>query len=163
MRNWPYAYRLGNADDSVIKGKFDVAPLPAGRSGHGAAALGGWQLGVSAYSLHPQQSADLVLWLTSAQEQKYKAVKDSNNPTWMSLYKDPEIGKASPFMVKLYDVFINAVARPSTATAPKYNETSVAFFTAVHNVLTGKADARTSFEELELELVDLLGYKTGKP
>ncbi len=163
MRNWPYAYRLGNADDSAIKGKFDVAPLPAGRSGHGAAALGGWQLGVSAYSLHPQEAADLVLWLTSAEEQKYKAVKDSNNPTWMSLYEDPEIAKASPFMVKLYDVFINAVARPSTATAPKYNETSVAFFTAVHNVLTGKSDARTAFEELELELVDLLGYKTGKP
>lgn len=163
MRNWPYAYRLGNADDSAIKGKFDVAPLPFGRSGHGAAALGGWQLGVSAYSLNPQKAADLVLWLTSADEQKYKAVKDSNNPTWMSLYKDPDIAKASPFMVKLYDVFVNAVARPSTATAPKYNATSVAFFKAVHNVLTGKVDGRTAFEELELELEDLLGYKTGKP
>ena len=30
MRNWPYAYGLGNADDSVIKGKFGYAPLPTG-------------------------------------------------------------------------------------------------------------------------------------
>jgi trehalose/maltose transport system substrate-binding protein len=163
MRNWPYAYRLGNADDSAIKDKFDVVPLPKGRSGHGAAALGGWQLGVSKYSKHPKEAAELVFWLTSAEQQKYKAVKDSNNPTWMSLYQDPEIAEASPFMVKLYDVFINAAARPSTATAPKYNETSVAFFTAVHNVLTGKTDAKTALEELELELQDLLGFPTGSP
>ena len=163
MRNWPYAYRLGNADDSAIKGQFDVTPLPKGRSGHGAATLGGWQLGVSAYSKHPKEAADLVFWLTSAEQQKYKAVKDSNNPTFMSLYDDPEIAEASPFMVKLYDVFINAAARPSTATAPKYNETSVAFFTAVHNVLTGKTDAETALEELELELEDLLGFPSGSP
>jgi len=163
MRNWPYAYRLGNADDSAIKDKFDVTPLPAGRSGHGAATLGGWQLGVSTYSTHPKEAAEFALWLTSAPEQKYKAVKDSNNPTFMSLYDDPEIEAASPFMVKLYDVFINAVARPSTATAPKYNETSVLFFTAVHNVLTGKLDGRTAMEELELDLQDLLGYPVGQP
>ena len=35
MRNWPYAYALGNKDDSAVKGKFDVVPLPAG-SGDGA-------------------------------------------------------------------------------------------------------------------------------
>ncbi len=28
MRNWPYAYGLGNGDDSAVKGLFDVAPLP---------------------------------------------------------------------------------------------------------------------------------------
>ncbi len=31
MRNWPYAYALGNGADSAVKGKFDVAPLPIGR------------------------------------------------------------------------------------------------------------------------------------
>jgi trehalose/maltose transport system substrate-binding protein len=30
MRNWPYAYLLGNSDDSAVAGKFDVAPLPMG-------------------------------------------------------------------------------------------------------------------------------------
>ncbi|HDQ34891.1 MAG TPA: extracellular solute-binding protein, partial [Chloroflexi bacterium] len=36
MRNWPYAYSLGNADDSVIAGLFDVVPLPAGDAGSGS-------------------------------------------------------------------------------------------------------------------------------
>ena len=46
MRNWPYAYSLGNGDDSAVAGMFDVSPLPAGDSGAGAATLGGWQLAV---------------------------------------------------------------------------------------------------------------------
>ena len=46
MRNWPYAWSLGQAADSPIKGKIGVAALPAG-TGPGAkksATLGGWQL-----------------------------------------------------------------------------------------------------------------------
>lgn len=147
----------------MIKGKFDVSALPAGKSGHGSAALGGWQLGVSKYSLHPKVAAEMVFWLTGKEEQKFKAIEGSNNPTYMSLYQDADVEKAAPFMIKLYDVFINAAARPSTATAPKYNETSVAFFTAVHSVLTGKKDGQTALEELELDLKDLLGFSTGKP
>jgi trehalose/maltose transport system substrate-binding protein len=55
-------------------------------------------------------------------------------------------------------VFINAVARPSTATAPNYNAVSTAFFRAVHGVLTGDTDAATAFEELELDLQDITGF-----
>ncbi len=163
MRNWPYAYGLGNSEDSVIAGKFYVCPLPAGNSGHGAATLGGWQLGVSKYSKHPQEATDFLLWLTGEEQQKFKAIEGSNNPTYMDVYDDPEVAEASPFMIELYDVFTNAVARPSTATAPKYNETSVLFFTAVHNVLTGELDAQTALEELEMDLQDLLGFPTGEP
>ncbi len=163
MRNWPYAYALGQGDDSAVKDVFDVTPLPAGASGHGSAALGGWQLAVSKYSENPEVAADVAFFLASADEQKIRAINISNNPTVMSLYQDAEILAASPFMGKLYDVFINAAARPSTATAPQYNETSVLFFTAVHGVLTGEMDALTAFEELELDLQDLLGFEIGTP
>jgi trehalose/maltose transport system substrate-binding protein len=163
MRNWPYAYSLGNADDSPIKGKFDVAPLPAGDSGHSAATLGGWQLAVSKYSEHPDIAADVVFFLTSPEEQKIRAIKGSLNPTVMSLYQDPDVLEAAPFFGSLYDVFINAVARPSTATAPKYNDVSTIFFTNVHSVLSGEIDGQTAVEEMEADLEDLLGYPTGQP
>ena len=61
MRNWPYAYALGNDPKSVIAGKFDITVLPkGGENGKNAAALGGWQLMVSAYSKAPDAAADLV-------------------------------------------------------------------------------------------------------
>lgn len=163
MRNWPYAYSLGMAADSPITGKFDVAPLPFGDSGHGAATLGGWQLAVSKYSLHPDVAADVALYLTSRDEQKIRAIKGSFNPTVMDLYQDSEVCAASPFMCKLYDVFTNAVARPSTATAPKYNEVSTAFFQAVHSVLTGEKEGQAALDELQLNLEDITGFSTGQP
>ena len=55
MRNWPYAFPLGNGADSPIKGKFDAVPLPAGEGGQSAACLGGWNLAVSKYSEHPER------------------------------------------------------------------------------------------------------------
>ncbi|WP_367356596.1 ABC transporter substrate-binding protein, partial [Mesotoga sp.] len=58
MRNWPYAYSLSKGEDSAVAGKFDVSPLPAGKSGNGAATLGGWQLSVSKYSKNPEIAAD---------------------------------------------------------------------------------------------------------
>ncbi|MEA1940059.1 MAG: ABC transporter substrate-binding protein [Candidatus Caldatribacteriota bacterium] len=158
MRNWPYAYSLGNAEDSAVAGKFDVCPLPSSDGKGGAAALGGWQLAVSKYSKNPEVAADVVEFFTNYESQKYRAIIGSLNPTIMPLYKDKEVLDASPFFGSLYDVFINATPRPSTATAPNYNAVSVAFFQAVHSVLTGGTDAADAFESLELELKDITGF-----
>jgi trehalose/maltose transport system substrate-binding protein len=163
MRNWPYAYSLGNGDDSEIAGLFDVSPLPGATAGQSAATLGGWQLAVSAYSEHPEEAAKLAFFMAGESEQKRRAVNYSLNPTIQSLYDDPEVIEANPFFESLYDVFINAVARPSTATAPNYADVSSLFFNAVHDVLTGGANAEDALLELELDLVDATGFETGSP
>ncbi len=165
MRNWPYAYSLGNSAESAVAGVFDVSPLPAGDAmgGSPAATLGGWQLGVSRYSENPELAADVALFLASYDEQKIRAVEGSLNPTIMALYEDEDVLEAVPFFGSLYDVFINAVARPSTATAPNYAQVSAAFFRSVHSVLTGAEEAETAMALLELELEDLTGFPTGQP
>ncbi len=165
MRNWPYAYSLGNSEGSAVAGNFDVSPLPAGDAmgGAPAATLGGWQLGVSRYSENPELAADVALFLASYDEQKIRAVEGSLNPTIMALYEDADVLEAVPFFGSLYDVFINAVARPSTATAPNYAQVSAAFFRSVHSVLTGTEDAETALALLELDLEELTGFPTGQP
>jgi len=165
MRNWPYAYTLGQSADSAVAGVFDVSPLPAGDAAGGtpAAALGGWQLGVSRYSNNPEIAADVAFFLASYEEQKRRAIVGSYNPTIMSLYEDPEVLEAVPFFGSLYDVFINAVARPSTITAPQYAQVSSAIYTAVHSVLTGQEDAATAMALLEFDLIELTGLPTGTP
>lgn len=158
MRNWPYAYATSLAEDSAVAGNFDVSPLPAGKSGSGAATLGGWQLAVSRYSENPEVAADVALYMASYEGQKLRAVKGTFNPTIMDLYDDAEVLEAAPFFGSLYDVFINAVARPSTATAPQYAAVSELFYRAVHDVLTGQKNAADAFEELELDLQDITGF-----
>ena len=76
MRNWPYAWALGNGADSPVKGKIGVVALPkGGADGKNTGTLGGWQLAVSKYSKNPELAADLVMYLTSKDEQKRRAVE----------------------------------------------------------------------------------------
>ena len=82
MRNWPYAWALGNAPDSPIAGKIGVTQLPkGGEDGKHTGVLGGWQLAVSKYSQNAELAVDLVRHLTSPEEQKRRAIKGSYNPT----------------------------------------------------------------------------------
>lgn len=163
MRNWPYAYVLGNQKGSAIANKFDVAPLPAGEEGSSASCLGGSSLAVSKYSQNIEIAADVALFLGSYDEQKFRAIEGGLNPTIPALYEDEEVLAAVPFFGRLYDVFVTAVPRPSTAAAPRYAEVSRAFFTAVHRVLTGEQEAEEALGILELDLEELTGLPTGAP
>ncbi len=156
MRNWPYAYSLGNADDSVIKGKFDVSPLPSGPNGDSAATLGGWQLALSKYSENKEAAADVLMYLTGYEEQKRRAIVGSYNPTIKALYDDEEVLEAVPFFGSLYDVFTNTAPRPSTQTAPQYAEVSKIFYTNVHKVLSGDLSGDEAVNIMERELKNLL-------
>ncbi len=154
MRNWPYAWSLAQAADSPIKGKVGVAALPAG-TGPGArkaATLGGWQLAVPKYSKNVDAAADLVMFLTSHDIQKKRAVGGSYNPTIVDLYQDKDVIAANPFMGELLDVFKNAVARPATVTGLKYPEVSQAFWDATHDVLSKKSTGAEAVKKLEGKL-----------
>ena len=157
MRNWPYVYGMASSDDSPVQGKFDVAPLPGDEPGQGVATLGGWQLAVSKYSKHPEVAADIALFMSSKDIQKMRAIKGAYNPTISSLYQDPEVLQAVPFFGSLYDVFVQAVARPSSQTAPQYSQATQFIFSAVHDVLSGRKRPQNALDALEADLEDLLG------
>ncbi|MCW5722491.1 MAG: ABC transporter substrate-binding protein [Devosia sp.] len=158
-RNWPYAYALGNNDDSAVKGKFDVAPLPAGEGpeARSAATLGGWNYAVSKYSKDPDAAIELALFLASPEVQKERAIKQTNLPTVEALYDDADVLAAAPFMSNWKAIFQNAVPRPSAPTKTNYNEVSSLFWSAVHNTLSGNGSAAENLEVLEADLADLKG------
>jgi trehalose/maltose transport system substrate-binding protein len=156
MRNWPYAYGLGQGEDSAVAGLFNVALLPLGESGLRAATQGGWQMGVSKYAENPDAAAAVAVYFTSATVQKYRAL-ESYLPTIESLYADEDVLASQPHYADLYPILQNTVTRPSTVTGEHYNEVSTAFFTSVHSVLTGESDAATALELLELDLMEITG------
>lgn len=162
MRNWPYAYSLGNAPDSPIRGDFEVTALPSGGD-QSASCLGGWQLAVSRYSDNPEVAADVALYLASESEQKRRAIEASYNPTIQSLYENEEVLQAVPFFGRLYEVFTNAVARPSSQAGEDYQEASRIFYSGIHEVITGNTDAETAVEEMEVDLQAILEFESGNP
>ncbi|MFN4203815.1 MAG: ABC transporter substrate-binding protein [Tabrizicola sp.] len=158
MRNWPYAYTLGNGDDSAVKGLFGVTTLPVGKEGDtSAATLGGWNVAVSKYSTKQDAAISLALYLAGPEAQKQRAIAESNLPTIIALYDDADIAAAQPIIPQWKDVFLNAVPRPSAPTLGKYNEVSAKFWSAVHNTLSGKGSAAENLELLEVELTDIKG------
>ncbi len=155
MRNWPYAYGLGNADDSVIAGNFDWVPLPAGETRVGA-CLGGWQLAVSRYSDNVDAAVAVAAFMASPGEQTIRALSPQGNPpTIPSVYENEDI-QANPLMARLGPILGTAFARPSVALGARYNEGSAIFSNAVHGVLTGEVDAATAMADLEVDLEDFL-------
>jgi len=153
MRNWPYAWALAQGEDSPVRDRVGVTALPrGGPDGKTSGTLGGWHLAVSRYSEHPEEAADLVLFLTGEAEQKRRAVEASYNPTLVALYDDPEVLEANPFFGQLFETFENAVARPSRVTGQHYNRVSSAFWTAAHDILVGEAEAEARLGALQGEL-----------
>jgi len=95
------------------------------------------------------------MYLTSPEIQKQRAIEGSYNPTIPELYKDPDVLKAAPFFGELFDVFTNAVARPSTVTGDKYNEVSAAIWNSASSVLNGKASGADAVKKLEEDLTKI--------
>jgi len=158
MRNWPYAYALGNGGDSPIKGKFEVAPLPSGGGDNkSAATLGGWNIAVSRYSPNPDAAVALAMHMGSTEFQKEMALKLSHLPTIISLYDDPEIAEKQSLIPRWKDIFLNAVPRPSAPTKTAYNEVSSKFWSAVHDTLSGTGTAADNLEILGADLDELKG------
>ncbi|TVR20146.1 MAG: ABC transporter substrate-binding protein [Anaerolineaceae bacterium] len=153
MRNWPYAY-VTSAESEDIPA-FDVAPLPAGASGIGASTLGGWHVAVSRYSDHPEAAAAFVVYMTSVENQKFYAIDTSSPPAALELYDDEDIQTAMPFASP--DIVEITTARPSNFARDQYNAVSTLYFSAIHDILTGREDADTALELLELDLLDLFG------
>jgi trehalose/maltose transport system substrate-binding protein len=162
MRNWPYAWALAQGDGSPVRGRVGIAVLPkGGADGPHSAALGGQQLAVSRYSANPELAADLVMHLTSPEEQARRAIAGSFNPTIPALYDDPGIAEAVPVIAELRDIFDHAVPRPSTVTGADYNRVSAAIYDAVHRVLSGRAEPEAALAQLarDLERIKRRGWR----
>jgi multiple sugar transport system substrate-binding protein len=112
MRNWPYAWNVLNAEGSPIQGKVGIGPLPSFPPNDSASTLGGWQLGVNRFSKAPEAAERLVAFLTSSDVQKTAALRIGYKPTRRSIYRDPQLRSAQPFIASLEDIFMKARPRP---------------------------------------------------
>ncbi len=146
MRNWSYAYALGNAKGSKVAHKFKVAPFPTFEGGTSAAILGGHNLVVSAYSKNPKGAVQLINYLTSPEVEKVNAAKFSITPTTTATYSDPEVQKAMPFADALKKNVEAAHARP---VSPVYPQISQAIYKNVNAVLSGQMSPQDALKKAD--------------
>lgn len=113
--NWPYVYAAMQAGNPDRAKHFKWARYP-GIDGPGRVTVGGYNLAVSAYSLHKPESFEAALCLRSAESQRYSAINDGVPPTIESVYdeSDTDFVKAYPMWETILEELQDASVRPLT-------------------------------------------------
>ena len=114
MRNWPYACSLMNQLESPVKGKFGLLPMVHGPQGESRSCFGGGNLGINAFSRHPEAAWKLVHFLLQRENRKAATKALGMLPPLKSLYLDPELEMEVPYLKSLQEVFFTARSRPVT-------------------------------------------------
>lgn len=158
MRNWPYAFPLGNSEDSAVAGQFGWVPLPEGDARVGA-CLGGWQVAVSRYSDNIEAAVEFTKFLNSFEVQRARALLLGLLPTRPAVYEDPDVA-ANPLFEAAGPILGTAYPRPSVITGDRYAEASAIFSGGIHDILTGEVGVEEGLAELEAALQDFLAAES---
>jgi multiple sugar transport system substrate-binding protein len=119
LRSWPYAWAVSNDPrKSKVAGKVGIAPLPHFPGRRSYAILGGWQVGMSAYSRQPDAAWAFAKYITSRPVQKLFAIKGGRAPTRKDLYDDHQVLEAQPHFAEMRESFANAAPRPRSPLYP---------------------------------------------
>ena len=157
-RNWPYAWGLHNADDSPVKGKVGIAPLPHFPGHESAATLGGWHIGMNIYSKRKEATWEFIKFVESFETQKGFAMNLGWNPGRKDVYDDPDVVEKSPHLKALKDVFVGAVPRPGV---PYYTKLSDAIQKYVNAAIAGKMDPKDALNKAQEEVEEIISEYGG--
>jgi multiple sugar transport system substrate-binding protein len=152
MRNWPYAYALGQ-DAPKVKGKFAVAPFPEWEGGGTAAILGGHNLVISQFSENPGAALKLVDFVTSEEMQVMQFIEGSLAPVLTAGYDAPAVQKKYDFADELRDSVAQARSRP---VSPVYPQISQAIYENVNEALAGRVSPEEALKTAQSQMQQAL-------
>jgi multiple sugar transport system substrate-binding protein len=148
MRNWPYAYGLSQ-DTAKLKGKFDVAPLPAFEGAGRASILGGGNSVISRYSKNPGGALAVVDFLASQEWQTTLTAEFSQMSPFKATYDQPEVRKAMPFADDIRKAIEQARARP---VSPVYPQISQAIYDNVNDAIAGRQTPEAAMKRAQQQI-----------
>jgi multiple sugar transport system substrate-binding protein len=156
-RNWPYAWAVSNdPDKSKVAGRVGVTHLPAFAGHSSASALGGWQLGISQWSKHPDEAWKFVEFMTSVESQKTIAIEAGRAPSRIAIYRDTEVQKKMPHLNAFLPAFKKARPRPVSPVYPMISQELQRFFSRAivekRSNLSALADATSARIEKLVQL-----------
>jgi multiple sugar transport system substrate-binding protein len=153
MRNWPYAYALGQKKGTDVSGKFAVAPFPEFEGAGKAAILGGHNNVISVFSDNAGAALKLVDFLSSEEEQVIMFRDYSLAPVVAAAYDDPGVQKKYDFATQLKESVAQARARP---VSPVYPQISQAIYKNVNEALAGRVEPAEALKTAQSEMQSAL-------
>ncbi len=130
MINYPFVYPSAEENAPEVFANMGWARWPAVVAGEPSRPpLGGINLGVGAFSRHPELAFEAATCIRSAPHQIIAAVDGGLAPTISSLFDTPEVQAAFPFADLLQESLQDAAPRP---VSPAYNDISLAVQRTLH-------------------------------
>lgn len=140
LRNWPETWGiLTDPTRSAVSDRVGMAPLPSFEGGPRVGTLGGWQLGIAAYSTRQELAWRFIEFMTSHETQLGLAVGKAQTMARRSIYDDerlleamPHFGRPGPWGASLREAAMGAVPRPRLV---RYNAVSERIQRCFHNAI----------------------------
>lgn len=130
MINWPYVYPSVLEADAELAKDYGWAAYPRVDASRPAAApLGGYNLGVGAYTENREAAIEAINCLTEPDQQRTIATVGGQPSVLRELAQDPEIAEVLPFLPLMTEQLETAAPRPVT---PSYNDLSLAVRQVLH-------------------------------
>lgn len=130
MLNYTFVWPSAQANAPQVAARMGWARWPAvDRDRPSRVTVGGINIGVAAFSRHPEQAFAAAACLASAKNQRLAAIRGGLPPTTETLYDDPQVRDTFPFADTLRATLRDAVQRPQT---PFYNDVSLAISRTLH-------------------------------
>ncbi|WP_241383625.1 ABC transporter substrate-binding protein [Rhodococcus sp. CH91] len=142
MRTWPGFYTDGEA--SSVAGKYDIAVLP-GVDGPGVSTLGGYNVGISAFSDAPATARDFLEFMQNRQSQMYYA-EAGGAPVLAEIYDDATILEQYPYFSTLKEALEAAKPRPAS---PYYSTVSKAIADNAYAAIRGEKTVQQALDDTE--------------
>jgi len=153
MRNWTYAYAVGNTKGNKVAGKFKVLPLPSFEGGGKAGILGGHNSVISTYTKNPGLALKFADFSASEEWQKTQILKFSLASVVPGVYSDPAVKKAVPYAAQLKQALTQAKARPVSAVYPQISQ---AIYKNVNDALAGRQSASDAIKKADGQISSAL-------
>jgi trehalose/maltose transport system substrate-binding protein len=122
--NYPFVWSSAKTTGPKVYKVMGYAPFPrVAPSITPHVSIGGYNLGISAHSQHPQLAFEATKCLIQAANQKTDAIKGGLAPVAASIYSDPAFDKAYPFHDLIKSQLQTYGLRPQT---PAYADVTLA-------------------------------------
>ena len=151
LRNWPYVYSL--ALDSDIAGKYSIKPMVHAPGKSSGATLGGWGLGISTSTKHPDAAWEVLEFLSSEESQREFILETGFVPSRIDLFNDPSIVAKYNYYPQLLEVVQSSALRPPISQYAQASDILQRYLSAA---ITGKMSSQQAMEKAAVETRNLL-------
>ncbi len=152
LRNWPYVY--GSALNSPIAGKYDIKPMVHEPGKSSGATQGGWGLGISKTTKHPDAAWEVIKFFSSEEIQREYVLATGYVPSRTSLFNDPKIVAKYGHYPELLSVVQNSALRPPIAQYAQASDILQRYLSAA---LTDRMSPEAAMKAAAAETRNLLG------